>query len=145
MYTSEPVLPALCPWLATRHNCVRDTSFCWFLDVDGVTPATLLVCIAVEPPPWHPIWHNRHSYLVYCLLQWCGVNALLRQNSKLWICLYNVSIYLFYPFISYFFIFNCCLSTCINCICIMQSYMCSIVVSVILILQFYTYLIHNLI
>ena len=27
-HTSEPFLPALCPWLATRDNCMRDSSFC---------------------------------------------------------------------------------------------------------------------
>ena len=48
-HTSEPFLPALCPWLATRHNCVRDSSFCWFLDVQDVTHATPLVD-KTQPP-----------------------------------------------------------------------------------------------
>ena len=72
-HTCEPFLPAVRLCLATRHNCVWDSSCCWFLDVQDVTYATPLVDSVVESPLSGTPQDTTvlHTYLISSTVAWC--------------------------------------------------------------------------
>ena len=63
--------------MTTRHNCVRDSTFCRFLDLPDVTHATPLVDIVVASQLWHPIRHNRlaRTTLVSSKMVWYHIHV----------------------------------------------------------------------